>query len=90
MSLKCLLELLHFFQEQEQLFWAVKNVKIEMCAIAGRKILMPLEFEEKLLDFPGNRSKMGIGFEKEKFLVYACKLANKYGNSFKNGKSSNK
>ena len=51
---------------------------------------MPLELEENLIDFAGNRAMMGIGFGKEQLLMYAGKLANKYGCSFKNGKSSNK
>ena len=65
------------------------NRKIENGAKTRRKSLMPLELEEKLLEvtknyFADKRARMGIGFEKEKFLTYAGKLANKYYCSFKN------
>nr|XP_012562493.2 uncharacterized protein LOC105847450 [Hydra vulgaris] len=66
------------------------NGKVEIGAKAERKSLMSLDLKKKLLDFADNRARMGIGFGKEQFLVYAGKLAKKYGNSFKNGKPSNK
>src|SRR6218665_1219670 len=66
------------------------NGKIQMGAKAGRKSLMSLNLEEKLLDYADNRARMGIGFGKEKFLEYAGKLADKDGFRFKNRKPSNK
>ena len=38
------------------------NGKVEMGAKAGRKSLMPIELETKLLDYADNRARMGIGF----------------------------
>ena len=61
-----------------------------MSAKAERKSLIPLELEEKLLDFADNRARMGIGFRKEQLLIYAGKLVNNCGYSFKNGKPFSK
>jgi len=62
------------------------NGKIEMGAKVGRKALMSVQLEEKLVDYADNRARMGIGFGKDKFLQYAGKLALKHGCKFKNAK----
>lgn len=64
--------------------------KIAVGAKPGRKPLLNVTLEQKLIDYASNRAKLGIGFGKTQFLHYAGSLARKYNVRFKNGVPTNR
>ena len=56
----------------------------------GRKPLLTMDDETKLVDYACNRAELGIGFGKTEFLRYAGDLAKKRRLAFKHGRPSQK